>query len=150
MKIFKTIITSVVVVFILAIILMIISIPLINNFQAYKVKKELLNIALPEKTEIVESLSKAGKLSGNGNGMQYFGAMLIRSDLPFEDLETYYAKYAENGWDGPFVEKPNGQVFDVTNWPIRFSASIDSQNYYIVYLWGGKSSVFLDFDIRGH
>ncbi len=145
MKKFKIIIIGIIVLLILTII----SIPLINNFKAYKVKNELLNIPLPEKTEVLESISKAGKLSGNGNGMQYLGAILIRSDLPFEDLKAYYEKYAD-GWNGPFVEQPNGQVFDIANRPIQFSAAIDSEKYYVVHLWDYNESAFLDFDIRGH
>ena len=62
----------------------VISIPLINNHTAYKVEKALCEIPLPEETELIESLSQAGKLTGNGNGMQYFGAILIRSDLSLE------------------------------------------------------------------
>ena len=64
----------------------VISIPLINNHTAYKVEKELCETPLPEKTELIESISRAGKLTGNGNGMQYFGAILIRSDLSLEEL----------------------------------------------------------------
>ncbi len=126
-----------------------VSISLINNFQAYKVKKQLLDIPLPENTETVEIMSKAGKLAGNGNCMQYLGAMLIRSDLCFEDLKTYYEKYAD-GWNGPFVAQPNGQAFDITNRPIRFSTAIDSQNYYVVHLWDYNESDLLDLDLRGH
>lgn len=47
----------------------VISIPLINNHTAYKVEKALCEIPLPEETELIESLSQAGKLTGNGNGM---------------------------------------------------------------------------------
>ena len=49
----------------------VISIPLINNHTAYKVEKKLCETPLPEKTELIESISRAGKLTGNGNGMQY-------------------------------------------------------------------------------
>ena len=38
----------------------VISIPLINNHTAYKVEKALCEIPLPEKTELIESLSQAG------------------------------------------------------------------------------------------
>ena len=69
----------------------VISIPLINNHTAYKVEKALCEIPLPEETELIESLSQAGKLTGNGNGMQYFGAILIRSDLSLEELDAYYS-----------------------------------------------------------
>ena len=57
----------------------VVSIPLINNHTAYKVEKTLCEIPLPEETELIESLSQAGKLTGNGNGMQYFGAILVKS-----------------------------------------------------------------------
>ena len=69
------------------------SIPLINNHIAYKVEKALCEIPLPEETELIESLSQAGKLTGNGNGMQYFGAILIRSELSLEELDAYYSDY---------------------------------------------------------
>ena len=48
----------------------VISIPLINNHTAYKVEKALCEILLPEETELIESLSQAGKLTGNGNGFE--------------------------------------------------------------------------------
>ena len=77
----------------------VISIPLINNHTAYKVEKELCETPLPEKTELIESISRAGKLTGNGNGMQYFGAILIRSDLSLEELDAYYSGYRSNEWE---------------------------------------------------
>ena len=43
-------------------------IPVVNNAIALGVENDLKNIPLPEKTELVESTSKAGKLVGNGNG----------------------------------------------------------------------------------
>ena len=74
----------------------VISIPLINNYTAYKVERVLCDIPLPEEAELIESLSQAGKLTGNGNGMQYFGAILIRSELSLEELDVYYSDYRSN------------------------------------------------------
>ena len=74
----------------------VISIPLINNYTAYKVERVLCDISLPEEAELIESLSQAGKLTGNGNGMQYFGAILIRSELSLEELDAYYSDYRRN------------------------------------------------------
>ena len=90
----------------------VISIPLINNHTAYKVEKALCEIPLPEETELIESLSQAGKLTGNGNGMQYFGAILIRSELSLEELETYYSDYRSNEWEY-LVEIQEGQSIEV-------------------------------------
>ena len=77
----------------------VISIPLINNYTAYKVERVLCDISLPEEAELIESLSQAGKLTGNGNGMQYFGAILIRSELSLEELDAYYSDYRSNEWE---------------------------------------------------
>ena len=92
----------------------VISIPLINNHTAYKVEKALCEIPLPEETELIESLSQAGKLTGNGNGMQYFGAILIRSDLSLEELDAYYSGYRSNEWEY-LVDIQEGQEIEVVD-----------------------------------
>ena len=90
----------------------VISIPLINNHTAYKVEKELCETPLPEKTELIESISRAGKLTGNGNGMQYFGAILIQSELSLKELDDYYSDHRSNEWEY-LVEIQEGQSIDV-------------------------------------
>lgn len=128
----------------------VISIPLINNHTAYKVEKALCEIPLPEETELIESLSQAGKLAGNGNGMQYFGAILIRSDLSLEELETYYSDYRSNEWEC-LVETQKGQSIEVIEHKaLQFSEEIEDGGYYIVYSWGSGKSLLKELDIRGH
>jgi len=114
----------------------VVSIPLINNHTAYKVEKTLCEIPLPEETELIESLSQAGKLTGNGNGMQYFGAILIRSDLSLEELDAYYSRYRSNEW--------------VDHGTLQFAEEIKDRGYYIVYSWGSGNSLLDELDIRGH
>ena len=72
------------------------SIPLTNDLTAKNIEKQLLEINLPDHTSIVESLSATGKLVGNGNGMQYFGAMLVKSELTLDELSAYYAQNMAN------------------------------------------------------
>ena len=128
----------------------VISIPLINNHTAYKVEKALCEIPLPEETELIESLSQAGKLTGNGNGMQYFGAILIKSELSLEELETYYSDYRSNEWEY-LVEIQEGQSIEVIDHEtLQFSEKIDDGGYYIVYSWGSGNSLLKELDIRGH
>ena len=67
-----------------------VSVPVYNNYCAYNVEKMLCETPLPEQTELIEAISQAGKLTGNGNGMQYFGAILIKSELSLEELDAYY------------------------------------------------------------
>ena len=128
----------------------VISIPLINNHTAYKVEKALCEIPLPEETELIESLSQAGKLTGNGNGMQYFGAILIRSDLPLEELDAYYSGDRSNEWEC-LVETQEGQTIEVIDHGIlQFSEEINDNGYYVVYSWGSGNSLLDELDIRGH
>ena len=76
-----------------------VSVSVYNNYCAYNVEKMLCETPLPEQTELIEAISQTGKLTGNGNGMQYFGAILIKSELSLEELETYYSDYRSNEWN---------------------------------------------------
>lgn len=126
------------------------SIPLINNYTAYKVEKALCEIPLPEETELIESLSQAGKLTGNGNGMQYFGAILIRRELSLEELDAYYSDYRSNEWEY-LVETQEGQPIEVIDHrTLQFTEEIKDSGYYIVYSWGSGNSLLEELDIRGH
>ncbi len=126
------------------------SIPLVNNYSAVKVSKELRELPLPEGTELIESVSKAGKLVGNGNGMQFLGAMLIKSTLSIKELDNYYADYRKNDWDC-IVEKQEGKTIDVIeHGTLEFSEEIQGSGYYIVYSWGSGIKLFEELDIRGH
>ena len=128
----------------------VISISFINNNIAYKVEKELCETPLPEKTELIESISRAGKLTGNGTGMQYFGAILIRSDLSLEELDAYYSGYRSNEWEC-LVETQEGQSIEVIDHEtLQFSEEIKDSGYYILYSWGSGNSLLEELDIRGH
>ncbi|MBO5891561.1 MAG: hypothetical protein J6Q30_02465 [Oscillospiraceae bacterium] len=126
----------------------IISIPLVNNYSARKVEKQLVEIALPDDTEMVESLSKAGKLVGNGNGMQYFGGVLIRSEKSLEELSAYYADKVT----GAVVKEQKTQMITwIEHEDLSFETPVaDTEGYYIVYLFGNGISPFSYLDIRGH
>ena len=128
----------------------VISIPLINNYTAYKVERALCEIPLPEEAELIESLSQAGKLTGNGNGMQYFGAILIKSELSLEELDAYYSDYRSNEWEY-LVETQKGQSIEVIDHgTLQFTEEIKGSGYYIVYSWGSGNSPLEELDIRGH
>lgn len=105
---------------------------------------------MPEKTKIIDSVSLAGKLVGNGNGMQYFGAILLKSKLSLNDLEDYYSVYQKNDWSY-VVEAQKTQIIEmVEHSRISFSEKIDDEGYYIVYSWGDGPEILEELDIRGH
>ena len=105
---------------------------------------------LPKQTELIEAISQTGKLTGNGNGMQYFGAILIKSELSLEELDAYYSEYRSNGWEY-LVEVQEGQSVEmIEHGGLQFSEEIKDNSYYIVYSWGSGNSLLRELDIRGH
>lgn len=112
-------------------------------------QKKLEKTPLPEKTTYIESISCAGKLVGNGNGMQYFGAILIESELPVDELKEIYS---ENSKLGVEVSKQDDQRIQcVEHKELFFEYEFaQDENYYIVYSWGDGVKLFDVLDIRGH
>ena len=76
---------------------------LTNNYLAQRIETELAAYQLPTKTVLVDSLGVAGKLTGNGNGMQYMCAILVESDV--WDL-TKYAKMCVDAGKHIHMDKP--------------------------------------------
>ncbi len=127
-----------------------ISAPIINNSIAKKTANELVDLPLPNSTEFIESIYKAGKLVGNGNGMQYFGAILIRSELSLDELKKYYLEFADSEWKFIVENQIDTDVRIIEHAMLTFKTDIDGNNYYIVYSWGNNNTIFHEFDIRGH
>ena len=134
----------------MSVILFFISCPIVNNISAKHIIGDINTIPLPQNTYMVEQFSQAGKLVGNGNGMQFFGAILIESELSLEDLDKHYSLYRETPWDY-IVEIQETQNIDVIeHGTYSFKADVSNGQFYIVYSWGNGISPFQDFDLRGH
>lgn len=125
--------------------------PVINDSIAKKTANELVDLPLPDSTEFIESVYKAGKLFGNGNGMQYFGAILIKSELSLDELKEYYGAFAEHEWEC-VVENQKTTNIELSDEHINmtFKTDIEGDQYYIVYSWGSNDTIFHEFDLRGH
>ncbi len=126
------------------------AIPVGNDNAAKRTAEDILSVPLPEKTNYIESKYLAGKLVGNGNGMQYFGAILIKSKLPLDELQGYYSSYADNEWTYVVEPQQHSKIDVIEHGDLEFEAKIDGAGFYIVYSWGNNNSIFSDFDIRGH
>lgn len=105
---------------------------------------------MPERTEIIDSVSLAGKLVGNGNSVQYFGAILLKSKLSLNDLEDYYSVYQKNEWSYVVEPQENQIITVVEHSKISFSEMVDDEAYYIVYSWGDGPNLLEELDFRGH
>lgn len=124
--------------------------PVGNDLAAKRTAEELRALPLPEGTELVETAYAAGKLMGSGNGMQYFGAVLLRSGLSLGELKAYYANYAGPDWEW-CVEPQEGQAIRVIeHGSLSFDADVSGGGFFILYSWGGAPGFFSEFDLRGH
>ena len=152
----KGIIIGIIILFILLIIGLPLYIVLMNNEIANRTTEELANIQLPENTQMVDTISIAGKVSGNGNGMQYFGAVLLKTNLSEEELDTYYQQYRGNS--SKFLikkqEKEKIEVIDKPGYYFQTFNEEDKEKYYILYSYGSADGIFLEdlleLDLRGH
>ncbi len=128
-----------------------------NNCIADGIEKELKGIALPDSTELVDSMSIAAKITGNGNGMQYYGMILVTSDLSKDELKEYYNRHSEHI---DVFKQETATVFDdsyLINY--TFENFDPSKNNYMIYCFDANTSDWmdngffeelLDLDIRGH
>ena len=128
----------------------IMSIPIVNDYCAYMVEKKLCAAPLPENTQLIDSVSKAGKLTGNGNGLQYLGAILIQSELTMEQLDSYYLHYRENEWEYLVTVQTDRDLSFIELDHLRFSQEVTADGYYIVYSWGKGIELYEMLDMRGH
>ena len=78
---------------ILSPILIYIGITAVNDRIAESLTDALLAVPLPPETKLLDSQTIAGRQYGNGNGMQYFGMLLVTSDLSADELLAHYRSY---------------------------------------------------------
>lgn len=137
-------------IFIFAIVGLTVFIPIFNDNTAKKTAQNVKEIALPTNTECVETFSKAGKLVGNGNGMQYLGGILIKSELSLQELQSYYSQYTKNEYECIVEQQTDKNISFIEHGTVSLHTDINSESYYIVYSWGDSNSVFSVLDLRGH
>lgn len=125
--------------------------PAVNDQTAKALYEKMLQIPLPEGAELCDSRYMAGNLVGNGNKMQYFAAVLLRTDQTEEELEAYYAPYREDEWHF-LVEIQQGTAISPLEGREEFSFPEETrgEEYYIVYSWGSSDFPFQDWDLRAH
>ncbi len=126
-----------------------------NNRIAEDLRKQVAGCMLPPGTELVDSAAAAGKMEGNGNGMQYYGAALIHSDLDEGPLRTWYEAQLPKE-EYIWVTRRESELFDSST--RLFKDYEDDGHYWFVMLSRynpiGKDATLLDglrdIDIRGH
>ena len=155
MKIAKRIFIIILIVMFVLPIISYVGIVVMNNSIADKIEKDLVSYELPTSTKLIDSVSAAAKLTGNGNGMQYMGAILVDSDLSKEELKEHYSSEFD------YIEVNEQETVNldfIQNVSFNADIKLGDKTYYSIICWdddrretfGDFISDLLDFDIRGH
>lgn len=126
--------------------------PIINNAIALDVENELKDQPLPPKTQLVDSISAAGRFSLLAKDMQYFGAILVKSDLAEQEMEAYLEESLYEKKHNCTVETQTSAAVHLNGLNLNLTFDDFSEgNYYIIYKFGsapGWVRPLLNTDMR--
>ncbi len=143
----RRVIRSTMIVVAVFLLLIALAIPVVNNAIALGVERELQETALPAQTSMVESISVSGRYTGKG--IQYFGALLVKSGLSLEELADHYPDCVVERQLTSAV-RVLGKTGDGED-KLTFQSSVEGSDYYVVYKWGSAPAWLqgiLDMDAR--
>ena len=132
----------------------------VNNIIAGNLERRLRDCPLPPDARLVDSASIAGRVYGNGNGMQWHGYILIESALSGEELTGWYNGRITTDDDGVIYVKRQETPYVIGEHlpSYQFRKYEGADNCYQISL-GRYSDVgfektfweyFLNTDLRGH
>ncbi|SHO51597.1 hypothetical protein [Anaerocolumna xylanovorans] len=129
-------------------------VPIGNNIILDKYTNKLKHVKLNADYEVLAKDSECGKLVGNGNGMQYFSALLIHSKEPL--------KWENKHEEGIFLVAVNNDSFNDFIEGYDFGSSCNNikkklekinntENHYVMYSFynADLDSIWND-DLRAH
>lgn len=121
----------------------------INNWTAIGYAQDVRKLPLPEDTEVLDSQWAAQRFAPAGNGIQYRGAILIRSSLSLEELAAHYEQVSEDT-SAAIGVSPAARI-DRRMLPFADRFDLAQPDLYVVIKYGTPSpGSFLELDLRGH
>ncbi len=129
-----------------------------NNHIAETLKQKLLDCPLPAGTQLLESESFAGKMSGNGNGMQWYGIILVKSSQNETTLHEWFSSTMEHDADESLMifKQNSPDIFETGSKTFNSFTGEDGcyQIQLVKYSTVGFEQSFweaiLNYDIRAH
>lgn len=130
-----------------------------NNFVLTKFSSQLFEMDLPEDIHTIEKYKVRGKLNGNGNGMDFFACILVKTERMQKELQNYLdnqeftpaknhetvetevIKLQSNRLETKYVEHEEIVFETIKN-------QVDFDDYYVLIIYDGGYSA--DFDLLGH
>ena len=145
-------------IFLILIILFYGSIYVINNLIAKRLEHQLLDCPLPSNSELIDSASVTGKILGNGNGMQYFGIILIVSEMNENELLQWYNGRVNTKETDEIhvIKQETSEIFENSNY--HFNHYSGEGHCFQIQIFrniagGTEASIWeslLNCDLRGH
>ena len=103
-------------------------------------------------SDIIEEQSVYGKLNGNGNGIQYFGAVLVRKEA-IEDIDALMAELDETFEIVEYAEQNESTIVSrhLQHRTLTYDTPITSENTYVsICFYNSKHSKSSLWDLAGH
>ena len=122
-----------------------------NNFILKGFETDFEKAVKAEGFEILETKSVCGKLNGNGNGINYFSAVLIKAD---EDEVKALVEALETEFEvAKYYLQEDGKIATIHNEHGRLeyeTALENGKTYYTVYVFDSKIAGSNPLDPKGH
>ena len=122
-----------------------------NNFILKGFEADFEKAVKAEGFEILETKSVCGKLNGNGNGINYFSAVLIKAD---EDEVKALVEALETEFEvAKYYLQEDGKIATIHNEHGRLeyeTALENGKTYYTVYVFDSKIAGSNPLDPKGH
>lgn len=124
------------------------AIPVINNAIGLAEEKRLKDLPLPDGADLISSVSSVGNLTNVTRNVQYFGAILVQSNLSKSEISAHYNQYREGAFDC-IVEDAEGardllSTLDLGGIDSAFSVDAVQDDWYLVYSWGDPPAWLTD------
>ena len=84
--------------------------PFVNDYIAKGIVRSIVDIPTPKNTDIVETSYKSGDLTSAAEGMEYFGAALIKTKLDLATLKRYYKQYSTDHLEYIVEAQPESKI----------------------------------------
>lgn len=131
--------------------------PLYNNIVAIRYLGKLESVPPPEGTTQLASFWEVGKFSGNGNNMEYFVGIVVKTNQSEAALLEYYqaaglppARASHTSHQVQVGRIENGRPRFAESYSLRGNYAFPTgEEYRVVALYDGGYSATI-FDIRGN
>lgn len=124
----------------------------LNRILLHQMMNKLENVVMAD-FYIIDKASVYGKLNGNGNGIQFFGAVLVEGESE-ESISTIVAdlsgQYEEVGYAKQHNSEIKVKYLEHRTLQFSFSSFLENKQYYIIYFFNSQNPYSWPFDLAGH